>query len=86
MYDELTKYTCQTFDDVKAKALAHVRLEEDRLSRTRLESCRRSTNGRTQTAVPSRPSPYSRSTNVYTVPSKDTDGQEHPDGRAHKAL
>ena len=47
LYDELTKYTCQTFDDVKAKALAHVRLEEDRLSRTRLESCRRTTNGRT---------------------------------------
>ena len=29
MYDELTKYPCKTMEDVQAKAMAHVRLEED---------------------------------------------------------
>ena len=30
LYDELTKYPCRTMDDVQAKAMAQVRLEEDR--------------------------------------------------------
>ena len=30
LYDELTKYPCKTMDDVQAKAMAQVRLEEDR--------------------------------------------------------
>ncbi|XP_017256291.1 uncharacterized protein LOC108225848 [Daucus carota subsp. sativus] len=30
LYDELTKYSCKTLDDVQAKAMAHVRLEEDK--------------------------------------------------------
>ena len=30
LYDELTKYPCQTMDDVQAKAMAQVRLEEDK--------------------------------------------------------
>ncbi|XP_074361074.1 uncharacterized protein LOC141701268 [Apium graveolens] len=30
LYDELTKYPCKTMDDVQAKALAQIRLEEDK--------------------------------------------------------
>ncbi|KAL8156935.1 hypothetical protein AgCh_001876 [Apium graveolens] len=30
LYDELTKYPCRTMDDVQAKVLAQVRLEEDK--------------------------------------------------------
>nr|XP_017245120.1 PREDICTED: uncharacterized protein LOC108216789 [Daucus carota subsp. sativus] len=30
LYDELTKYPCKTLDDVQAKAMAQVRLEEDK--------------------------------------------------------
>ncbi|XP_017245373.1 uncharacterized protein LOC108217031 [Daucus carota subsp. sativus] len=30
LYDELTKYPCRSMDDVQAKAMAQVRLEEDR--------------------------------------------------------
>ncbi|XP_074343067.1 uncharacterized protein LOC141680864 [Apium graveolens] len=30
LYEELTKYPCRTMDDVQVKAMAHVRLEEDR--------------------------------------------------------
>lgn len=29
-YDELTKYSCRTMDDVQAKAMAQVRLEDDK--------------------------------------------------------
>ena len=30
LYDELTKYPCRTIEDIQAKAMALVRLEEDR--------------------------------------------------------
>ncbi|XP_074342635.1 uncharacterized protein LOC141680260 [Apium graveolens] len=30
LYDELTKYPCKTMDDVQAKAMAQIRLEEDK--------------------------------------------------------
>nr|XP_017250644.1 PREDICTED: uncharacterized protein LOC108221266 [Daucus carota subsp. sativus] len=33
LYDELTKYPCKTLDDVQAKAMAQVRLEEDKKER-----------------------------------------------------
>jgi hypothetical protein len=33
LYKELTKHKCLTFEDVQAKALAHIRLEEDEWSR-----------------------------------------------------
>ena len=33
LYDELTKYPCKTLDDVQAKAMAQVRLEEDKRER-----------------------------------------------------
>ncbi|XP_074342009.1 uncharacterized protein LOC141679406 [Apium graveolens] len=29
LYEELIKYPCRTMDDIEAKAMAHVRLEED---------------------------------------------------------
>lgn len=36
LYDELTKYPCKTLDDVQAKAMAQVRLEEDKKELTDL--------------------------------------------------
>lgn len=30
MYDDLTKYPCKIMDDVQAKAMAHMRLEENK--------------------------------------------------------
>ena len=30
LYDELKKYPCKTMDDVQSKAMAHVRLKEDK--------------------------------------------------------
>jgi len=58
LYNKLTMHTFHTFDNVKTKALAYIRLEDDTISKARLEAARRVAPAKT--SAPARPAPYVR--------------------------